>query len=63
MLRLSLPDAEYGGRCCPASRRRPWPLCGGTRAITPSWPATALAPGRPKLRAEGCDTPPVMVRG
>ncbi|MFJ5035950.1 discoidin domain-containing protein [Streptomyces sp. NPDC088560] len=65
MVRLSLLDAYDSGRVLPTlyDDNYLWLLPGEMRRITLSWPASALASGRPKLRVEGYNTPPVMVRG
>ncbi|MGV9454454.1 discoidin domain-containing protein [Streptomyces sp. NPDC003635] len=64
MTRLSLLD-QKGDRVLPTlyDDNYLWLLPGETRTITLSWPAHALASGRPVLRAEGYNTPPVTARG
>ncbi|MEW2490918.1 glycoside hydrolase family 2 protein [Streptomyces sp. NPDC048411] len=62
MVRLSLLDDD-SARVLPTlyDDNYLWLLPGETRTVTLSWPA--LASGRPRLRAEGYNTPPVTVRG
>ncbi|MEV0175523.1 discoidin domain-containing protein [Streptomyces sp. NPDC050803] len=64
MVRLSLLD-EDGGRVLPTlyDDNYLWLLPGETRTVALSWPATAPASDRPRLRAEGYNTPPVTARG
>ncbi|MEU2424129.1 discoidin domain-containing protein [Streptomyces sp. NPDC007851] len=64
MVRLTLLD-EDGGRVLPTlyDDNYLWLLPGETRTVALSWPASALSSGRPRLRAEGYNAPPVTVRG
>ncbi|MFJ3672420.1 discoidin domain-containing protein [Streptomyces sp. NPDC090106] len=64
MVRLSLLD-EDGARVLPTlyDDNYLWLLPGETRTVPLSWPAAALPLGRPRLRAEGYNTPSVTVRG
>ncbi|WP_338704148.1 discoidin domain-containing protein (plasmid) [Streptomyces sp. Q6] len=64
MVRLSLL-AEDGTRVLPTlyDDNYLWLLPGETRTVRLSWPASALSSGRPRLRVEGYNTPPVTVRG
>ncbi|MGW7622866.1 glycoside hydrolase family 2 protein [Streptomyces antimycoticus] len=64
MVRLSLLQ-EDGARVLPTlyDDNYLWLLPGETHTVTLSWPGSALPSGRPKLRAEGYNTPPVTVRG
>ncbi|WLW57284.1 discoidin domain-containing protein [Streptomyces sp. YU58] len=63
MVRLSLLD-QAGVRVLPTfyDDNYLWLLPGESRKVTLSWPASALPSGRPKLRVEGYNTPPVHVR-
>ncbi|MFB7502799.1 discoidin domain-containing protein [Streptomyces broussonetiae] len=65
MVRLSLLDAEDGARVLPTlyDDNYLWLLPDETRTVTLSWPASAVASGRPKLRVEGYNTAPVTVHG
>lgn len=62
MVRLSLLG-EDGARVLPAryDDNYLWLLPGETRTVTLSWLASARPSGRPKLRVEGYNTPPVTV--
>ncbi|MEU3185450.1 discoidin domain-containing protein [Streptomyces sp. NPDC006923] len=55
MVRLSLLDAKDGRRVLPTlyGDNYLWLLPGESRTVTLSWPAEALASGRPALRVEG----------
>ncbi len=55
MVRLSLLDADGGGRVLPTlySDNYVWLLPGESRTVTLSWPAEALRSGRPALLTEG----------
>ncbi|EGX57713.1 glycosyl hydrolase [Streptomyces zinciresistens K42] len=63
MVRLSLLDAEKGGRVLPTlySDNYLWLLPGESRTLTLSWPADALPSGRPAVRLEGHNVPETTV--
>ena len=63
MVRLSLLD-ERGDRVLPTlyGDNYLWLLPGESRTVTLSWPAEALASGRPALRTEGYNVPRAVTR-
>ncbi|MGV9914668.1 discoidin domain-containing protein [Streptomyces tendae] len=64
MVRLSLLD-EHDARVLPTlyDDNYLWLLPGESRTVTLTWPAAALPAGRPRLRVEGYNAPPVTARG
>ncbi|MGW6258193.1 discoidin domain-containing protein [Streptomyces sp. NPDC055085] len=64
MVRLSLLDRAGRERVLPTlySDNYLWLLPGESRQVTLSWPASALASGRPSLRVEAYNGDPVLAR-
>ncbi|SCE21733.1 F5/8 type C domain-containing protein [Streptomyces sp. DvalAA-14] len=64
MVRLALLDDRSGERVLPTlyGDNYLWLLPGESRTVTLSWPADALASGRPALRVEGYNVPRTVSR-